>query len=125
MQKMLFSDNAGSRVLPFTQNTLYCFWSASIDTAPGKHDVLLKVANNQPEAETVTITLNGVTKVDSTGRSTVLTGAPEDENSLENPTRVVPIAGSFAAGNSFTYSFPAHSVTVLRIGCQLDTAESA
>ena len=36
MQKMLFSDNQGTRVLPFTQNTAHCFWSASVDTASGK-----------------------------------------------------------------------------------------
>jgi alpha-L-arabinofuranosidase len=118
MQKMLFSDNAGTRVLPFKQNSLYCFWSTSIDTAEGKHDVLLKVANNQPTAETVNITLKGVAKVDAAGQSTVLTGALLDENSIENPTKVVPVAGTFTAGNSFTYDFPAHSVTVLRIGCQ-------
>jgi alpha-N-arabinofuranosidase len=123
MQKMLFSDNSGTRVLPFTQNTLYCFWSASIDMASGKHDVLLKVANNQATAEAVNITLNGAAKVDPAGQSTVLTGAPQDENSLENPTKVVPIAGTFAAATSFTYSFPAHSVTVLRIGCQLDPSK--
>jgi alpha-L-arabinofuranosidase len=123
MQKMLFSDNSGTRVLPFMQKTLYCFWSASIDTASGKHDVLLKVANNQAAAETVNITLNGAAKVDPAGQSTVLTGDPQDENSLENPTRVVPTAGTFAAGTSFTYSFPAHSVTVLRIGCQLDSSK--
>ena len=123
MQKMLFSDNSGTRVLPFTQNTLYCFWSASIDTASGKHDVLLKVANNQATAETVDITLNGAARVDPAGQSTVLTGAPQDENSLENPTKVVPMAGTFTAGTSFAYSFPAHSITVLRIGCQVDSSK--
>ena len=123
MQKMLFSDNSGTRVLPFTQNTLYCFWSASIDTASGKHDVLLKVANNQATAETVNITLNGAARVDPAGQSTVLTGAPQDENSLENPTKVVPIAGTFTAGTSFAYSFSAHSITVLRIGCQVDSSK--
>jgi hypothetical protein len=45
-----------------------------------------------------------------------LTGAPEDENSLANPTKVIPSTGTFAAGTSFTYRFPAYSVTVLRIG---------
>jgi alpha-N-arabinofuranosidase len=125
MQQMLFSDNSGTRVLPFTQNSLHCFWSASIDTASGKHDILLKVANNQSAAETVNIVLKGAAKVDPTGQSTALTGAPEDENSLESPTKVVPTAGTFAAGASFMYSFPAHSVTVLRIGCQLDPGKGA
>ncbi len=125
MQKMLFSDNSGTCVLPFIQNTLYCFWSASIDTASGNHDVLLKVANNQATAETVTITLKGVSTVYPAGQSTVLTGAPMDENSLAHPTKVVPVAGTFATGPDFTYTFPAHSVTVLRIGCQAASSKDA
>jgi alpha-L-arabinofuranosidase len=118
MQKMLFSDNAGTRLLPFNQNSLYCFWSTSIDTADGKHDVLLKVANMQPAAETVSIGLKGVARVNPAGQSTVLTGSPLDENSLENPTKIVPVVGTFAAGEKFEYTFPPHSVTVLRIHCQ-------
>jgi alpha-L-arabinofuranosidase len=118
MQKMLFTDNSGTHVLPFTQKTLYCSWSASIDTASGKHEVLLKIANDQSTPETVTITLTGVGVVDPAGQSTVLAGAPTDENSLENPTKVAPQVGTFAAGKSFDYRFPAHSITVLRIGCQ-------
>ena len=45
MQKTLFSDNQGTRVLPFTQNSARCFWSASEDTESGRNDILLKVAN--------------------------------------------------------------------------------
>jgi alpha-L-arabinofuranosidase len=115
LQKMLFSDNPGTRLLPFTQHTAYCFWSASIDTASGKDDALLKVANNHYLPETVNITLKGAAKVDPVGHSTTLTGSPEDENSLANPTKLFPIAGTFAVGTSFKYRFPAHSVTVLRI----------
>jgi alpha-L-arabinofuranosidase len=116
MQKMLFSDNAGTHVLPFTQNTAHCFWSASLDTASGKNDVLLKVANKSDTPEAVNINLSGAGRIDPAGRSMTLTGAPEDENSLANPTKVVPSAGSFVAGGSFRYRFPAYSVTVLRIG---------
>ena len=116
MQKMLFSDNQGTRVLPFTQTTAHCFWSASVDTASGRNDILLKVANKSGTSEAVDITLRGADKVGSTGRSMTLTGAPEDENSLANPTKVIPSTGTFAAGTSFTYRFPAYSVTVLRIG---------
>jgi alpha-L-arabinofuranosidase len=121
MQKMLFTDNPGTRILPFTQNTIHCFWSASVDTSQGKHDVLLKVANNQPTAETVQITLQGVAQVEPAGQSTLLTGDPEDQNSLENPNKVAPITGTFEAGASFKHTFPAHSITVLRIGCQPGT----
>ena len=48
-----------------------------------------------------------VTSVDS---------GPEDENSLAKPTKIIPSAGTFAAGSNFTYRFPAYSITVLRIG---------
>ena len=115
MQKMLFSENPGTRVLPFTQNTKNCYWSASIDTASGKKDVLLKIVNNKSTPETVDITLKGVDTVDPAGHSITLTGAVEDENTLENPDKVVPKKGTFTAGNSFSYSFPANSITVLRI----------
>ena len=119
MQKMLFSDNPGIRLLPFRQTTAYCFWSVSIDTASGKRDVLLKVANNHCAAETVNITLKGAAAIDPAGQSTTLTGAPEDENSLGNPTKIFPMTGTFTAGTTFKYRFPAHSVTVLRVGCSL------
>jgi alpha-N-arabinofuranosidase len=116
MQKMLFSDNQGTRLLPFSQNSKNCFWSASLDNGSGKNDIILKVANNKDSAETVNITLEGVDKIDRVGHSSTLTGAPDDENSIENPNKVVPSAGTFIASSSFKYSFPAYSVTVLRVG---------
>ena len=116
MQKMLFTDNQGTRVLPFTQNTAGCYWSASVDTKSGKNDILLKVVNKSNSSESVNIVLKGVDRVDSKGHSTTLTGAPDDENSLTNPAKVFPSAGTFTAGASFKYDFPAYSVTVLRIG---------
>ena len=115
MQKMLFTDNQGTRVLPFMQNTPNCYWSASIDTESGKRDILLKVVNKSAISESVNITLTGAGKVDPEGHSIILTGAPDAENSLRNPANVVPSTGTFAAGSSFMYIFPAFSVTVLRV----------
>ncbi len=115
MQKMLFSDNQGTQVVPFEQNTAHCFWSASLDTASGKNDVLLKITNKSEAFETVKITLKGAGKVDAAGHFTTLEGAPGDENSLANPTKITPTRGTFTAGASFNYRFPAYSITVLRI----------
>jgi alpha-N-arabinofuranosidase len=115
MQKMLFSDNAGTRVLPFTQNTINCYWSASVDMGSGKDDILLKVANKSGTSEMVDIILKGSEKIDNNGHSSTLTGSPDAENSLTNPTNVVPSVSTFKAGNNFKYTFPAYSVTVLRI----------
>ena len=116
MQKMLFTDNAGTRVLPFTQNTANCYWSASMDTESGKKDVLLKVVNQSGVSESVRITLDGAGHVNPVGTSTWLTGTPDAENSLASPNQVVPSSGTFAAGGSFQYLFPAYSITVLRVG---------
>jgi alpha-L-arabinofuranosidase len=115
MQKMLFADNAGSRVLPFTQSTTNCYGSASVDTETGKHDILLKVVNKSATLENVKITLNGVREVNPLGHFTMLTGTLDAENSLAQPQLVVPASGTFAAGIAFDYVFPASSITVLRI----------
>ncbi len=117
MQKMLFTDNAGTRVLPFTHNSTNCYWSASIDTDSGKRDVLLKVCNKSSVSDPFNITLNGAGKVDPIGQSATLTGAPDAENSLTDPYHVVPSSATFSAGVSFRYVFPAYSVTVLRLAC--------
>lgn len=115
MQKMLFTDNQGTRVLHFTENTVNCYWSASVDTESGKNDVLLKVVNNKGTAETVNISLKGSGNVNPVGHSFILTGIPDAENSLTNPTRIVPSEGTFSASSSFKYLFPAYSISVLRI----------
>jgi alpha-L-arabinofuranosidase len=116
MQKMLFTDNAGTRVLPFIQNSSNCYWSASIDTEAGENDIILKVVNKSGSSESVNINLNGAGKVNKSGHYTVLKGVPEDENSLSDPTRIIPSEGAFVADVNFKYLFPAYSVTVLRIG---------
>lgn len=115
MQKMLFADNQGTRILPFSQSLANCYCSTSIDRESGRNDILIKIANNSDIPETVNISLKGATKVDTEGHSLTLTGLPDDENTLQNPTKVVPLEDNFVAGNSFTYNFPAWSVSVLRI----------
>jgi hypothetical protein len=116
MQKMLFSENPGTRVLPYAQNTANCHWSATLDTEAGKNDVLLKIVNKSATSEWVNIKLTGARNVNPAGHSTVLTGTPEADNSLTNPNNVIPSSGTFVAGSSFKYLFPAWSVTVLRVG---------
>ncbi len=115
MQKMLFTDNLGTRVLPFTLKMSNCYWSASVDTESGKNEILVKVVNKKVSSETVTITLNGVTSVDHMGHATSMTGTPDSENTIADPTKIVPKSSTFAADKSFKYEFPANSVTVLRI----------
>ena len=92
VQKMLFSDNQGTRVLPFTQNTAHCHWSASMDTESGKRDVLLKVVNKSDSGESVNITLIHGGNVNPAGHATTLVGVPAAENSLAKPN-ISPVSG--------------------------------
>jgi alpha-L-arabinofuranosidase len=115
MQKMLFTDNQGSHVVPFTHNTVNCYWSATIDSKSPEKGLLIKVANNKETSETVNISVKGADHIDPAGNSTTLKGAPDAENSISNPLNLFPVAGTFKASGDFDYTFPAYSVTVLRI----------
>jgi alpha-L-arabinofuranosidase len=113
---MLFVDHAGSRLLPFTERATHCAWSASLETEAGRNDLLLKVVNKSPAPERVNIILTGARGIDPLGHYSLLTAPPEAENSLANPTRVVPSSGTFPARPSFSHLFPAYSITALRVG---------
>jgi len=115
MQKMFFTDNQGSRVLPYIQNLTGMYWSASVDNKEGRKDVLLKVVNNKDAQEKVNITLEGIQSAASTGKFSMMTGNPDDENSIQEPEKISPKYGTFEAGKIFDFTFPAYSVTLLRI----------
>jgi len=92
-------------------------------------DLILKVINTSAEPVTATLNLEvadapkplwrrrGVDPRPSKAQLTVLTSErPEDNNSLENPGKVVPI-DSVLTGiqNKLTHAFPAYSLTVIRM----------
>jgi alpha-L-arabinofuranosidase len=79
-------------------------------------DVIVKVVNTAATPTETEVKLVGVSKV-ANPRAIVLTsGDPKDENTLEEPTKVVPrpqpVSGS---GPVFKHSFPGNSLTVLRV----------
>lgn len=79
-------------------------------------DVVLKVVNVSKEPKTLAIDLNGAGQVGSSASGWQMTGQPGDQNSIAAPTKVAPKAITVeGTGKSFTYAFPALSVTVLRL----------
>ncbi|MCI0665544.1 MAG: DUF1080 domain-containing protein [Acidobacteria bacterium] len=80
-------------------------------------EIVLKVVNSSPEIAPMTIQLNGISKVAPGAFSTVLSSAdPKDENSFDSPTKVSPVMKTFNnAGTNFTYEFPAHSLSIIRL----------
>ncbi|MEE1764050.1 alpha-L-arabinofuranosidase C-terminal domain-containing protein [Streptomyces sp. SP18BB07] len=77
-------------------------------------DLILKVVNAQGVAARAAIDLGGA-KVRSTARVTTLTAAPDAVNT-ETATPVAPVKSTFwGVAEEFSYTFPANSVTFLRI----------
>ena len=90
--------------------------SASRDDKTG--EVILKVVNVAENAQDVAINLAGMSKVTGPANVIVLTSeSSTDENTLEEPTKVVPKTQTIpVSGPSFRHTFPANSVTVMRLG---------
>lgn len=77
-------------------------------------DLIVKVVNAQSTAARTAIDLGGA-KVASKARVTTLTADPNAVNS-ETETPVTPVKSTFdGVADRFTYTFPANSVTFLRI----------
>lgn len=82
------------------------------DTASG--DLIVKVVNAQPAQARTAIDLGGA-RVSSRARVTTLTAATDAVNT-ETDTPVTPVTSTFhGVASEFTYTFPANSVTFLRI----------
>ena len=62
------------------------------------------------------IEFKGAGKVNPTGHYNQLVAALDVENSNGNPVNVLTKTGTFSVDNSFIYTFPANSISVLRIG---------
>ncbi|MFE7899057.1 alpha-L-arabinofuranosidase C-terminal domain-containing protein [Streptomyces sp. NPDC057424] len=77
-------------------------------------DLIVKVVNAQPAEARTAVDLGGA-KVASTARVTTL-AADEDAVNTETDTPVTPVTSTFrGVAGTFTYTFPANSVTFLRI----------
>ena len=79
-------------------------------------DLILKVVNVGDERTPTQLSFSGAPGATWQAKSIVLTGSPEDENSLSEPSKIHPEPGpaeTFSAEQ--TYTFPAHSLTVLRL----------
>ncbi|MEV0637283.1 alpha-L-arabinofuranosidase C-terminal domain-containing protein [Streptomyces sp. NPDC050619] len=77
-------------------------------------DLIVKVVNAQSSAARTAIDLGGA-KVASKARVTTLAAAPDAVNT-ETSTPVAPVSSTFSGvADEFTYTFPANSVTFLRI----------
>jgi alpha-L-arabinofuranosidase len=79
-------------------------------------DVVLKVVNTSAAPQTVQVRLEGAGRLASTARAWVMTGKPEDQNSLEKRENVAPVGTTIqGVGLEFAHTFLPYSITVLRL----------
>jgi len=81
------------------------------------NEIILKVVNGAPQATTVQVKIEGVRQVRRRGTAIVLAAEKlTDENTLAEPKRIAPVTNRLTgASASFEHTFPAYSVTVLRL----------
>jgi len=116
--QQLFGQNSGDRYLETTfeaDNTKKLAASSVIDSASG--DLIVKIVNGAEEPMELDIRLTGLPfDVAMKAVRTVLTGPDADAANRDGePLVVKPVSSTETIKPSFTYTAPAHSLTVIRI----------
>jgi alpha-N-arabinofuranosidase len=110
----MFSRNLGDQILPVAWLETSVQGTATRNSRTG--EIVVKLVNPQPNAESLRIELIGVASVASKGSAITLAGNPEDTNSIDHPRNVVPVATKLRHVRPiFTYALPPHSIVVLKL----------
>lgn len=116
--QQLFARNRGDVIVPVKLEVaagkkLYA--SATRDDATG--EVIVKVVNGDSAPAEVKLDLSALGKATANARVIILAGTNRtDENSFTEPKKIFPIETTLPiATKDFAHSFPANSLTVLRI----------
>jgi alpha-L-arabinofuranosidase len=117
VQKM-FANNSGDVIVPVkldAPGAAKLFASATRDNASG--ETILKVVNGAEAPAEVKVDLAGARKVAAKAVAfTLAGGSQQDENSFAEPRKVSPQESKIKISSpQFSYTFPANSLTVLRL----------
>ncbi len=108
------------KVVPASDTPSTVFATATYDRSD--RTLIVKFVNAGSTAVATNVTLHGAGRVEPAGTALVLAGDPKDVNTLDEPRKVAPkqeaVAGVSA---SFRHSFPAHSLTILRLKTSPDS----
>jgi alpha-N-arabinofuranosidase len=115
----IFGANHGDEILKISATAgapLNC--SATKDSKSGA--VYVKVVNPEGSPKAVAIHLRGAETVAAPASVLTLSAAsPDESNSIDNPTHVVPVATTLPdAKPEFSYTFPAYSITILQLNAR-------
>jgi alpha-L-arabinofuranosidase len=89
---------------------------ASATYATPSHEIIVKVVNLGDDPVDATLNLHGAAQITAAAKAIVLSGNPTDVNTIDEPTKVAPKEEAVTdAAASFHRTFPANSLTLLRI----------
>jgi alpha-N-arabinofuranosidase len=110
----MFSRNLGDEILPVEWVETAVQGSATRDSKTG--DIMIKLVNPQPNAESLKLEIKGVASLASRASTITLAGSPEDTNSIDHPRDVVPAMSTLHPVRPVsTYTVPPHSIVVLKL----------
>jgi len=110
----MFSQNLGDEILSTASLDTAVQGCATRDSQTG--EVILKLVNPQATAETLKIDIKGIASFASKAGAIILTGNPDDSNSLAQPRNVIPVAKTVRGIKPvFNYTMPPHSIVVLKL----------
>ncbi|MDO3628017.1 alpha-L-arabinofuranosidase C-terminal domain-containing protein [Mucilaginibacter sp. BT774] len=115
VQKLNHKDSL-NKVTPKTYPSL--FYVTTRDSKTGR--LYVKVVNAGDAAKDVTLDIQGVPSVKSSGKIVVMKAdKPEDTNTITEPDKIKPIVLSYKTfKKNFSYNFPKYSITLLQIDTQ-------
>jgi alpha-N-arabinofuranosidase len=110
----MFSRNIGDTILPVSGSGTDIQGSATLKSR--KREIILKLVNPQPVAVSLNIDLQGVATLASEARAITLTAQPDDSNSIDQPTNVVPHMSTLEnLKPQFVYEVPGNSIVILKL----------
>lgn len=125
--QVMFSSYLGNKIVPISGDHVPSFSLSDKkgDTAPElyyvatkdsqKGHIYLKVVNAVNKTQKVQIALEGIAKLASTATKIELKAAhPEDTNTLENPTNIVPVSSKVKVGKNAKYTLSPYSITIFQ-----------
>lgn len=114
----MFSRNLGDEILSVKSSGTAVQGCATRDSKTS--EIYIKLVNPQPTAESLNLEINGVRSLASTAGVIVLSGSPEDTNSINRPRNVVPVTTTVKGVRpKFACTLPPDSIVVLKLKARL------
>jgi alpha-N-arabinofuranosidase len=113
--QVMFNTHRGDEVLATTSTAESGFFTSVTRDSKTKA-IYLKVVNVSGGPQTLKIEITGGAKIKPDGKVIELIGKPEDTNSIQEPTKVLPVEhGTSDLSTAFEHTFPQDSITVIAL----------